>query len=72
MLTDGGESETYQEAILHESKKEWVKAMQEVRSLLENHTYDLVKLPQGKKAIINKWVYKLKNENNGLQFMYKA
>ena len=46
MLTDEGELETYQEAILHESKKEWVKAMQEeVRSLLENHTYDLVKLP---------------------------
>ena len=28
MLTDGGELETYQEAILHESKKEWAKAMQ--------------------------------------------
>ena len=46
MLIDGGEPETYQEAILHKSKKEWVKAMQEeVRSFLENHTYDLVKLP---------------------------
>ena len=48
MLTDGGEPETYQEAILSKSKKEWVKAMQEeVRSLLENHTYYLVKLPLG-------------------------
>ena len=73
MLTDGGELETYQEAILHESKKEWVKAMQEeVRSLLENHTYDLVKLPQGKKALINKWVYRLKTENNDSQLRYKA
>ena len=46
MLTNGGEPDTYQEAILHECKEEWVKAMQEeVRSLLENHTYDLVKLP---------------------------
>ena len=55
MLTDGGEPETYLEAILHKSKKEWVKAMQkEVRSFLENHTSDLVKLPQGKKALINK------------------
>ena len=66
MLTNAGELETYQEAILHESKKEWVKAMQEeVRSLLENHTYDLVKLPQGKKSLINKWVYRLKTENYG-------
>ena len=73
MLTDGGELETYQEAILHESKKEWVKAMQEeVRSLLENHTYDLVKLPQGKQALRNKWVYRLKTENNGSQLRYKA
>ena len=46
MLTDEEEPKTYQEAILHESKTEWAKAMQEeVRSLLENHTYDLVKLP---------------------------
>ena len=68
MLTNVGEPETYQEAILHESKKEWVKAIQEeVRSLLDNHTYDLVKLPQEKKALRNKWVYRLKTENNGSQ-----
>ena len=73
MLIDGGEPKTYQESILHESKKEWFKVMQEeVRSLLENHTYDLVKLPQGKKALRNKWVYKLKTENNGSQLRYKA
>ena len=61
MLIDRGEPETYQEAILHKSKKECVKSMQEeVRSLLENHTYDLVKLPKGKKALIKKRVYRLK------------
>ena len=68
ILTDGGELETYQEAILHENKKEWVKAMQEeMRSLLENHTYDLVKLPKGKKALKNKWVYRLKTEKKKKQ-----
>ena len=73
MLTDGGELETYQEAILHENKNEWVKAMlEEMRSLLENHTYDLVKLPKEKKALKNKWVYKLKTENNSSQQRYKA
>ncbi|URD73988.1 hypothetical protein MUK42_36205 [Musa troglodytarum] len=42
MLTDRGEPETYQKAILYEHKSEWVKAMQEeMRSLLENHIYDL-------------------------------
>ena len=73
MLTDGGDPETYHETILHESKKEWVKAMQEeVRSLLENHTYDLVKLPQGIKALINILVYRFKIEDNGSQLRYKA
>ena len=72
MLIDRGEPETYHEAILHESKKEYVKSMQEVRSLPENHSYDLVKLPQEKKALRNKWVYKLKTENNVSQLRYKA
>ena len=55
------------------TKKEWVKVVQEeVRSLLENHTFDLVKLPQGKKSLINKWVYRLKTENNGSQLRYEA
>ena len=72
MFTDGGEPETYQEAILHEHKNEWDEAMkEEMRSLHENHTYDLVKLPKGKKALKNKWVYKHKTENNGSQ-RYKA
>lgn len=44
---------------------------EEMRSLYENHTYDLVKLPKVKKALKNKWVYKHKIENNGSQ-RYKA
>ena len=73
MLTNGGEPKTYKEAILHKSEKEWDKVMQEeVRSLLENHTYDLVKLPQGKKALRNQWVYRLKTENIGSQLRYMA
>jgi len=45
---------------------------EEMRSYLENHTYDLVKLPKEKKALKNKWVYKLKTENNSSQQRYKA
>ena len=32
----------------------------EMNSLHENHTYGLIKLPNGKRALKNKWVYKLK------------
>ena len=31
-----------------------------------------MKLPQRKKTLINKWVYRLKTENNGSQLRYKA
>ena len=38
-----------------EHKKEWVEAMQdEMTSLHENNTFELVKLPKGKKALKNK------------------
>ncbi|PKI65279.1 hypothetical protein CRG98_014317, partial [Punica granatum] len=65
LLTDGGEPEYYDEAVAHEHKEHWLKAMnEEMNSLSENHTYDLVKLPQGKRALKNKWVYRLKTENS--------
>ena len=54
-------------------KVEWVKAMQEeMKSLHENHTYDLVELPKGRKALRNKWVYRLKNEENNPRPQSKA
>ena len=42
-----------------------------MKSLNENHTYVLVKLLKGKKTLKNKWVYRLKTENNSQQ-RYKA
>ncbi|KAL5821663.1 hypothetical protein ACOSQ3_023545 [Xanthoceras sorbifolium] len=73
MLTDGGEPESYDEAITDQHKTEWLKAMQEeMKSLHENHTFDLVKLPQGRKALKNKWVYKVKSEEGNSQPRYKA
>jgi len=46
-----------------EEKGEWIKAMEEeINYLHENHTYDLVELPKGRKALKNKWVYRLKIE----------
>ncbi|GJS10563.1 retrovirus-related pol polyprotein from transposon TNT 1-94 [Tanacetum coccineum] len=61
LLTDGGEPECYAKAIKDEHKKEWFEAMEdEMNSLHENNTFELVKLPKGKRALKNKWVYKLK------------
>ena len=44
----------------------------ELKSLHENHTFELVKLPKGKRTLTNKWVYKLKTEENSSQLRYKA
>ena len=51
----------------------WMEAMKdEINSLHENHTFDLVKLPKGKKALRNRWVYKLKQDENAKKPKYKA
>ncbi|GJT46217.1 retrovirus-related pol polyprotein from transposon TNT 1-94 [Tanacetum coccineum] len=58
-----GESLRLQKSGQDEHKKEWFNAMQdEMKSLYENNTFELTKLPKGKRALKNKWVYKLKTE----------
>ena len=44
---------------------------EEMNSLHKNKTYELVELPKGKKALRNKWVFKLKKDNENL-VKYKA
>jgi hypothetical protein len=44
----------------------------EIASLDENQTWSLVKLPAGRKAIQNKWVYKVKTNPDGSVDKYKA
>jgi hypothetical protein len=44
---------------------------EEMDSLENNHTWDLVQLPMGKRALQNKWVYKFKEEDGG-EKQYKA
>ena len=44
---------------------------EEMDSLVRNQTWDLVKLPAGKRVLQNKWVYRLKEEDGGKK-RYKA
>ncbi|GJZ10844.1 retrovirus-related pol polyprotein from transposon TNT 1-94 [Tanacetum coccineum] len=68
LLTDRGEPKCYAEAMEDEHKKEWFEAMEdEMNSLHENNTFELVKLPKGKRALKNKWVYKLKTDEHTLE-----
>ncbi|CAL1406718.1 unnamed protein product [Linum trigynum] len=72
-LTDGGEPESFTEAMNDEHKKRWIEAMQdEMDSLYENKTFELVKLPKGKRALKNKWVFKIKHDEHNRQPRFKA
>lgn len=72
LLTDGGEPESYDEALEDEHKDMWFGAMdEEMDSFEENHTYELVELPKGKKVLLNMWVYRIKHED-GKPPRYKA
>ena len=55
-----------------DTKKKWEKGMKEEMDSLENNqTWDLVQLLVGKRALQNKWIYKLKEEDGG-EKRYKA
>jgi len=73
LLTDGGEPECYAEAMEDEHKSKWIDAMQdEMQSLRDNHTFELVKLPKGKRALTNRWIYRVKQQEHTSQPRYKA
>jgi hypothetical protein len=66
LLTDSGEPECYEEAMQVDTKKKWEQGMkEEIDSLVNNQTWDFVQFPAGKRALQNKWVYKLKEEDGG-------
>ena len=52
---------------------DWVKAMDhELTASEQNHTWILTSLPQGKKALTSKWVYKTKYKADGSVERHKA
>lgn len=61
------------EAFARNDANLWKDAMKdEMRSLDENRTWNLVELPQGRKAIKTKWIFKTKRDENGKILRYKA
>ncbi|KAE8674463.1 CC-NBS-LRR class disease resistance protein [Hibiscus syriacus] len=72
LLTDNGEPECYDEAIQVEDSVKWESSMKdEMDSLMSNQTWELAELPPGKKALHNKWIYRIKEEHDGSK-RYKA
>lgn len=67
------EPRSFKEALNSEHSDEWKQAMkEELDSIEANNTWELVDLPQGRKAIGSKWVYKTKRDANGNVLRHKA
>ncbi|KAL9250580.1 Retrovirus-related Pol polyprotein from transposon TNT 1-94-like protein [Drosera capensis] len=72
LLIDNGEPQCYHEALQSDDSAQWGLAMQEeMNSLEKNHTWFLTTLLAGKKALQNKWVFRIKEEHGGRK-RYKA
>ncbi|KAL4281928.1 hypothetical protein GQ457_03G023330 [Hibiscus cannabinus] len=73
IVVNEGEPQSFDQAMEDDHKEQWLKAMQEeMQSLHENQTYDLVELPKGRHALKNKWVYKLKTDESNKKPRHKA
>lgn len=61
LSTTSGDPSTFQEAIGSSERDSWMEAMvEEMESLKKNKTWELSELPEGKKPVGCKWVYKKK------------
>ncbi len=61
-----GDPQNYHEAMNSPFSSNWQQAMhEELQSLNENDTFELVKLPEGKSSVGGKWVYCTKENADG-------
>ena len=73
MLLDKDEPTSYGEAMMGPHSEKWLEAMNsEMGFMYENKVWTLEVLPEGRKAIQNKWIFKKKTDADGNVTVYKA
>ena len=73
MLLDNGEPSNYEEAMAYPDSNKWLEAMQsEIESMYENKVWTLTDLPDDRRAIEDKWIFKKKTDAYGNVTIYKA
>ena len=71
LLIKDGEPSTLHEVKARMYPCKWQQCKRRL-ALHKNKTWDTISLPQGKKAIYNKWVYKIKHDGNDQVEHYHA
>lgn len=72
-VTEINEPSSLESALASADKEKWIDAMNdEYASLMQNGTWELVKLPNNRKVIDNRWVFKLKLKPTGEIERHKA
>ncbi|CAI7794589.1 unnamed protein product [Closterium sp. NIES-54] len=67
------EPASMENALAGPDREKWLVSRDaEYQSLLENGTWDLVVLPEGKKAVQCKWVLRIKTDDKGQVTIYKS
>ncbi|KAD5507540.1 hypothetical protein E3N88_15243 [Mikania micrantha] len=68
-----GESQTHRDAVTSSEGPQWKEAIKnEIDSILQNHTWELVDLPPGCKPLGYRWIFKRKMKADGSIDKYKA
>ena len=72
MLLDNDEPSNYEEAMAGPDTDKWLEAMKsEIGSMYENKVWTLTDLPDDRRAIENKWIFKMKTDADGNVTIYK-
>ena len=73
MLLDHDEPTNYEEAMVSPDSAKWLEAMKsEIRSIYENKVWTLIDLPNDRRAIEIKWIFKRKTDADSSVTIYKA
>ena len=73
MLLDHDEPTNYEEAMVSPDSAKWLEAMKfEMGSMYENKVWTLIDLPNDRRAIEIKWIFKRKTDADSSVTIYKA
>ena len=73
MLLDHDEPTNYEEAMMSPDSAKWLEAMKsKMRSMYENKVWTLIDLPNDRRAIEIKWIFKRKTDADSSVTIYKA